>query len=157
MKKKLSVACMALIVLCACESRNPGDMEKINWLLGTWASETPEGYVYETWSRNGETEFAGKSYSVNEQDTTVYETIRLVKEESGLSYIPTIKDENNGMPVRFACTTVSETRIVFENPQHDFPQIISYTLVNNDSLVAEIAGTPEGKVEKQTFAMKRVR
>ena len=47
--------------------------------------------------------------------------------------------------------------IVFENPQHDFPQIISYTKINADSLVAEISGSKNGQELKQTFPMKRVK
>jgi len=61
------------------------------------------------------------------------------------------------LPVRFATKTISETQLVFENPQHDFPQTISYTKITADSLVAEISGTKNGHERKQIFPMKRVK
>jgi|GEM_PF-3228321 len=50
--------------------------------------------------------------------------------------------------------SMSETQLVFENLKHDFPQIISYTKVTSDSLVAEISGTKNG--QKQIFPMKQM-
>lgn len=46
--------------------------------------------------------------------------------------------------------------LVFENPMHDFPQIISYTKITCDSLVAQISGEKNGQERKQAFPMKRV-
>lgn len=94
---------------------------------------------------------------IKEQDTIVFETIRLVQEQDGMFYVPIVKGQNNGLPVRFAAKTVSETQLIFENPQHDFPQVISYTRISSDTLIAEISGTRSGKTRKQIFPMKRVR
>ena len=80
-----------------------------------------------------------------------------LQEQNNLFYIPNVNNQNGGLPVRFATKTVSDMELVFENPQHDFPQIISYTKINADSLVAEISGTINGKERKQTFPMKRVK
>lgn len=38
-----------------------------------------------------------------------------------------------------------------ENPQHDFPQKISYTLKGDGSLVAAIEGTKGGKARRVEF------
>ncbi|HQW25329.1 MAG TPA: DUF6265 family protein, partial [Saprospiraceae bacterium] len=71
--------------------------------------------------------------------------------------IPTVQGMNGGMPVRFTSTTVTDTELTFENPTHDFPQVIRYTLIHPDSLVAEISGITGGQQQKQTFPMKRVK
>ena len=81
----------------------------------------------------------------------------LLQDKDGLYYIPVVKNQNDGLPVKFAATTITKEKIVFENAQHDFPQVISYTKINKDSLVAEIAGTKNGKERKQVFPMKRVK
>ena len=94
---------------------------------------------------------------MQEKDTIVFETISLLQEEGKLSYIPTVKDQNNNMPVRFAQKTISDFSLVFENAAHDFPQIISYTRISKDSLVAEISGIKDGEPLKHTFPMKRVK
>ena len=94
---------------------------------------------------------------VKVQDTIVFENIRLVQEKEGIFYIPVVKNQNDGLPVRFVAKTISDTKLIFENPEHDFPQIISYTKISSDSLVAEISGTKNGQIQRQTFRMKRVK
>jgi hypothetical protein len=59
--------------------------------------------------------------------------------------------------VRFILKASSDQKLVFENQQHDFPNIISYTKINADSLVAEISGVKNGQKQKQTFPMKRLK
>lgn len=131
-------------------------MEKAEWLLGTWKNTTSRGILYETWIKNGENEFVGKSYKVKNQDTMIFERIRLVTEENQLFYIPTVGNQNKGLPVRFALKKISDKELVFENPEHDFPQVISYTKIREDSLVAEISGVRNGETRRQAFPMKKV-
>ena len=154
---KLLIAIVSLIILCAWTTKETNDIKKGEWLIGTLENRTPKGSIYETWSKTSDNELSGKSYIVKEKDTIVFETIRLVQEQEGLFYIPTVKNQNNSLPVRFATKTISETQLIFENPQHNFPQIISYTKISTDSLVAEISGTKNGQERKQTFPMKRVK
>jgi hypothetical protein len=46
---------------------------------------------------------------------------------------------------------------VFENPQHDFPQRISYTLKGDGKLTAAIAGSKNGKTRRVEFNYQRVK
>jgi len=151
------IALVGFMVLCAWTIKQTNDIEKAEWLIGTWENKTSRGNIYETWSKTTDNEFSGKSYIVKEQDTIVFENIRLVQEQDGLFYIPTVKNQNDGLPVRFSTKTISETQLTFENPKHDFPQIISYIQISADSLVAEISGIKNGQERKQTFPMKRVK
>jgi hypothetical protein len=148
---------IGLIVLCSWTVQQKNELSRAEWLIGTWENKTSRGSTYETWNKVSNDEFSGKSYMLKENDTVVFETIRLVREKDRLFYIPTVKNQNNNLPVRFAVKTISDTALVFENPQHDFPKIISYTKINTDALVAEISGTKNGQERKQTFPMKRVK
>lgn len=154
---KFLIAVVGLAVLCAWTTKQTNDITKAEWLIGTWENKTQRGSIYETWNKTNENEFSGKSYIVKEKDTIFFENIRLVQEQDGLFYIPIVENQNDGLPVRFTTKTISENQLVFENPQHDFPQIISYTKITADSLVAEISGTKNGQKHKQTFPMKRVK
>lgn len=80
----------------------------------------------------------------------------MIQEKDGLFYIPIVKNQNDGMPVRFAAKTITATELIFENPQHDFPQIISYKRIGTDSLIAEISGIKNGQERMQSFSMKRI-
>lgn len=133
------------------------DIKKTAWLTGTWEIKSSRGSIFETWDKVDDNAFSGKSYRIKEKDTIVFENIQLLQEQNRLVYIPTVKNQNAGLPVRFVSTTISEKELVFENLQHDFPQIISYKKINADSLVAEISGIKNGQERKQVFPMKRVK
>lgn len=148
---------VGFVFLCAWIVKQKSDIKKAEWLVGTWENKTPRGSIYEMWSKTNDYEYSGKSFKVKEKDTIVFENIRLVQEQDGLFYIPMVNDQNDGLPVRFSTKTISETQLVFENPQHDFPQFISYSKISIDSLVAEISGTKNGQKRQQTFPLKRVK
>ena len=154
---KFFITIVGLIILCALTRKQTYDIKKAEWLIGTWENKSLKGSIYETWSKTNDNELSGKSYILKEKDTIVFESIRLVQEPDSLFYIPIVKNQNKGLPVRFSAKTISETQLIFENPQHDFPQIISYTKINTDSLTAEISGTKNGQNRKQTFPMKQVK
>src|SRR5690606_5417452 len=157
MKTKVFFTGVGLILLCAFTVKQTNHIKKTEWLIGTWENKTPRGSMYESWTKTNKTELAGKSYILKEQDTVIFETIRLVQEQDSLFYIPTVRNQNDNLPVRFALKTISDTEMVFENPKHDFPQQISYRKITSDSLVAEISGTKNGQQRKQTFSMKRIK
>lgn len=156
-KTKLFIAFAGLLVISASTLKETSGLKKAEWLIGTWENKTAKGSIFETWNKISDNEFSGKSYLVKEKDTVVFETIQVVQEQDLLFYIPLVKNQNNGLPVRFTGNTISETQLIFENPQHDFPQKISYTKFKSDSLVAEISGIQNGQQRKQTFIMKRVK
>lgn len=114
-------------------------------------------YHYENWTKLNNSEFSGKSYVLKGKDTLVFESIRLHEGRDGFFYIPAVRNQNGGLPVRFALKSISDHEFIFENPQHDFPQRISYTKITEDSLVAEISGIKNGQERKQTFPMKLVK
>lgn len=156
MRTKLFLSVIGLAMSCWTCQQNT-DIKKAEWLIGTWANRTPNGDLYEHWTKISDFEFKGKSYSLKGKDTVIYTSMRLAQEQNNLIYIPTVKAQNGGQPVRFPLKTISKTMLLFENPEHDFPQMISYTKIGRDSLVAEISGTYKGKQEKEIFSMTRVK
>ncbi|MBN8865458.1 MAG: hypothetical protein J0H92_18940 [Sphingobacteriales bacterium] len=158
MKKTTTiVAVVGILMLCSWTGYFNNDIKKAGWLIGTWENKTQRGSLFETWIPLNENEFSGKSYMVKDKDTMVFETIRLLQEKEQLFYIPVVKNQNEGQPVRFALKSISENSLVFENPVHDFPQLISYTRITSDSLLAEISGTRNGQPRSQRFPMKKVK
>lgn len=156
MKRQLLLGSAGLLLFSGWVNHLQNRVEEAAWLLGTWESKTPRGSIYETWNRTSTDAFAGKSYMVKNKDTMVFETIVLKEEQNGLVYEPAVKNQNKGQAVFFRSTEVSGSKLVFENPQHDFPQVISYQRIGKDSLVAEISGNKNGKPHQQVFPMKRL-
>lgn len=70
-------------------------------------------------------------------DTIFSESLRIVRMEGKWFFLA--KVSHNEYPIPFSQTDVSHEKVVFENPQHDFPQRITYIGGGGDSLVAIVA------------------
>ena len=156
MKPKMIIIIAGLITLCSWKMQQQKNIRKVDWLIGTWENKTAQGSIYEEWIKVTNSELAGKSYILKQENPVVLEEIRLVQEREQLFYIPTVKNQNGGLPVRFGLKNGSDSTLVFENAQHDFPQLIAYAKIGTDSLVAEISGVKNGRLRKVRFPMKRV-
>ncbi len=132
-------------------------LKNAEWLIGTWESKTESGNMFETWSKYSDKEFIGKSYLLIEEVPFILETLQLIQEQDSVFYIPTVKNQNDNLPVRFSLQSISDTELVFENLKHDFPQTISYFKKSQDSLVAVISGLKNGRIQKHLFPMHRVK
>jgi len=56
----------------------------------------------------------------------------------------------------FTASIVTDGSVTFENPQHDFPQRITYKALPGDRLAARIEGVRGGTLRGIDFPMKRV-
>lgn len=134
-------------------------LKEVEWLLGTWENKTEKGTYTETWQVTDNITKEGYTYKrleafstmVKDLDTLFSEEVVLFKIDKWI-YTVMAKGQNNDKAVVFTATKNTATELVFENPEHDFPKKITYTLVSPDSLYAEISG--DGK--KQGFPFKRV-
>jgi hypothetical protein len=54
-------------------------------------------------------------------------------------------------------TTASDATVVFENPEHDFPQRVGYKRNGSDALDAWIEGQANGKSRRVDFSYQRAR
>jgi len=156
MKTLFFFTVLCFFMILACKAQKTKKLLKAEWLIGTWEIKTSKGEIYESWNKNSNMEFNGKSYRFGGRDTLVLETIRLIEESDGIFYIPIVKNQNKGLPIRFNAKTFTEDSLLFENQKHDFPQYISYAKITKDSLVAKISGTINGEIRSQTFKMRRV-
>lgn len=157
---KLPLLVVASIILAhtssyAQQKSNP--IAQAKWLIGSWKNKSAKTLDIETWKKLNDSTFLGRSYSLAGTDTISSEHIRIEQHDGKLYYIPTVKNQNNGKAVTFALTSSDNKHLVFENPEHDFPQKITYTQITKDSLVAEISGVWKGKQKAIQFPMKRVK
>ena len=156
MKKKILIFVVSLVSFRTCIGQQQSKIKQAEWLVGTWENKTAKGSMYESWVKQNDSVLIGKGFMIKGKDTVVFESVRLVQERANLFYIPIVKNQNNGLPVRFALKTISNEKMVFENPTHDFPQVIWYAKTGADSLVAEISGVEKGKEHKETYPMKKI-
>ena len=157
MKNVIVIVVCVLFISCQNKSeKNFEQLEKMNWLIGNWENKMDDGILSETWKKENDSTFSGKSYFiVNSKDTVHSETIILTQLNDELIYRPTVKGQNDDKPIDFIMTSDSENTFVFENPKHNYPQKIVYKKVNENSLVATISGMQQGKQSTESYPMKR--
>ena len=130
-------------------------VDSLDWLAGTWEMQASGRTVTEQWMPPAGGTMPGMSRTVAGGRTVEYEFLLLRDDaDGGLSYVakPSRQPE-----ATFKLTKATNTELVFDNPAHDFPQRILYTLQSATNLVAAIEGTKNGKARRVEFNYTRAR
>lgn len=145
---RLLIVFFVVILVSESYSQKSND---VNWLAGTWVINTARGKMIETWKVTSDSTVAGKSFFIKiNSDTIPQEQINFIFSNGSWKYIPLVQDQNEGKPVIFDIIYIKGNEFIAENPTHDFPQRISYRLIEN-KLYASIEGSRNGKYAKQNF------
>jgi hypothetical protein len=94
----------------------------------------------------------GVSRTIGGTRMLAFEFLRIVQKDGHVFYIA---QPGGRPPTEFKLTRASASKAVFENPQHDFPKIITYELTAPDRLTATIEGPQRGQNRKQQFHFER--
>lgn len=115
------------------------DFSKLDWLQGTWnrANTKPGRSGHERWVKLSPTAWQGFGVTMRGNDTAFLEKLQLVVKNNTIYYIADVPE--NKSAVYFKLTAITETGFVCENPEHDFPQKISYQKEGN-GIKATISG-----------------
>lgn len=97
----------------------------------------------------------GISRTVAEGKTVEFEFMQIREDASGeILFIA----KPSGQPeATFKLIKGSAREVIFENPQHDFPQRVIYRLQSDGSLLGRIEGVSKGKEKSVDFPMSRAR
>lgn len=131
------------------------EIKNADWLLGRWVTTEDTGISVEDWEKFNDSVYKGISYYINSADTTVIERLILKQSGDSMYYSALVIGQNDGLPIQFVVTQLSDSGIVIENLAHDFPNHISYTKKPGDSLIALVSGSYEGKDVSIKIAMKK--
>jgi len=132
------------------------NMKQFSWLEGSWQMQTRRGAIIEKWSLSNDSSYTGESKMIRADGSEIpLEKIEFIFRKGVYYYIPTVRNQNGEQAVEFRVTSYNETGFVSENPQHDFPKRIRYTLVNNDSIHAVIDDGAATPVKKSDFYYSR--
>ncbi len=125
-------------------------------LAGTWQSE--DGKSFERWIKNADGTFQSSAFSVNGMDTTWNEQAKIYMDADKWVYENMVAGQNDGKSVKFTSSSFSENSVQFSNPEHDFPNDINYTVVNENTVNAFIVGkNNKGKLDTIPFNYTRVK
>jgi len=132
----------------------PVRIEALAWLAGCWAPEGGEPGSVEQWTAPAGGTMLGLSRTIRNGTTRAHEFLEIQETPEGdLVYIA---HPSGQATTPFRLLRLEEKSVVFENPEHDYPQRIRYRLEGEDRLAAGIEGVSEGKLEAREFPMRRI-
>ncbi len=155
MDKLILLACFVLLS-CNGDKLQYKHIDELVWLAGNWEMEGTEGVLTETWQKETDTSFTGSGVFIGHKGDTLFaEHLRLIQDDTGLSYRAIVPDQNEGQEVVFNLKSISGSKVVFENLSHDFPQRIVYQNTSDSTMHVAVEGMQEDKWRKEVFDFKR--
>jgi len=148
-----AAAAMLLVLAGQGGATQSSGIQRAAWLQGCWELTSPGRSVEESWTAAKGGTMIGVSRTIRDGKTAAYEMIVMREEGERLAYEAY---PSNQEPAIFLSTRISESELVFENPEHDFPQEVGYRR-SGDALLAWIRGTQEGKDRRIEFPYVRTR
>jgi hypothetical protein len=147
------IAFIATLLFSAAAHADAARVDQLGWLTGCWGFETENGRYEEIWTAPTGNNMLGMSRRIEDGFTREFEFLRIVTSGGGGFDFVAMPQGNAG--TSFNSLGADGTRIVFENPEHDFPSRITYELTPPDSLKARIEGVSDGRPMGINFPMKR--
>jgi len=147
---KITIGSILLLTLCFCTPKAK-TINELEWLVGSRSMEQNGQVIYETWNKTNDQLLVGKSYFIENNDTTILEAIEVKIIDNETFYCPAVVNQNDGEAVLFKLTSTNPTQLVFENAQHDFPNKICYNQEGKN-----INAWIEGGDKKIPFYMKEL-
>ena len=129
------------------------DLSSLAWMAGSWEGEAGGVEMEEHWTAPKGGVMLGLHRDVRPERPAFFEFLRIVETEDGVTYLASPMGRE---PTPFSLVEASGTRVVFENPEHDFPQRISYELSEDGWLVSRIEGLVDGELRGSEWRWQRV-
>ncbi|GAB2860162.1 DUF6265 family protein [Pseudoduganella ginsengisoli] len=146
-------AMIAVVSMVACGAAMAQDVtaDKLGWMSGCWAAAGGEAGSGEQWMAPAGGTLMGMSRTVKNGKTVGWEALHIRDVDGKLAYVA---KPHNQPEAAFKLASLEGQHVVFENPQHDFPQRIIYKR-DGDQLHARIEGTMKGKAKGIDFPLQK--
>ena len=153
LSRAVAVAVAATFMCLAAKPQPQDSVSATAWMTGCWSVEGKETGTGEAWLAPAGGSMLGVGRTVRSGKTVDHEFMQIRVGPAGkLVFIamPAGKPE-----ATFVATATGLEDVSFENPNHDFPQKISYRKTGESTMVARIEGTRNGVARSITFPMRR--
>ena len=126
---------------------------RVAWLGGCWEAISSRRTVEEHWMAPRARSMLNMGRTVKADSLVEYEQVVLREQGLKLAY----EAHPSGQPVAvFVSRAVTDSNVLFENLQHDFPQRVGYQRLGADSLLAWVEGSVDGRARRIDFRYARV-
>ena len=131
---------IGLLIVASVSLAASARVEQLSWLAGCWASGTESQLSEECWLHPAGGTMLGLNRTAT-ADGAAFEFLRIARDGDDLVYFAS--PSGRFPPTPFRLVEQGESYAVFANPEHDFPQRITYRL-EGDRLTARVEARAEG-------------
>lgn len=155
MPLRITLLCLLLSFGLVLAQEKPFTINDLAWLKGCWRLSRNGRETTEHWMKPAGGTMLGISRTVADGKTVEFEFTQIRQDTSGeILFIA----KPSGQPEAiFKMIKGNANEVIFENPQHDFPQRVIYRLQGDGSLLGRIEGVSKGKEKSVDFPMARAR
>jgi hypothetical protein len=136
----------------ACTPLHAQELAATAFLAGSWGEKKENIETDEMWLAPKGGMMLGVNRTVLTGKKSAFEFMRIEDREGRPVYLASPEGKP---PVEFKATESSATRLVFENPAHDYPQRVIYWREGPDVLMARIEGRVGGRELSQQWRFVR--
>ena len=151
---RLTTAFLSGMIAVSSATAAESDITALAWMAGCWVPEKGEPGSVEHWLQPAGGIMLGMGRTVKSGKAVAFEFMQLrVNADGKLVFIALPSGQKEAT---FVATSVGVYSVTFENPQHDFPQKVSYRREPDGRLVGRIEGNRGGTLRGVDFPMRRV-
>ncbi|HRP08840.1 MAG TPA: DUF6265 family protein [Gemmatimonadales bacterium] len=152
-RRWMTLLAVASAVTIHASAQAPDPLSRLGFLAGCWELNAGSRVTHEQWMAPLGGMMVGMSRTVAGGTAREWEALRIIVRNG----TPVYAAQPGGREATsFTATSITDTSVVFANPEHDFPQRILYRMRGADSLIARIEGERNGAVRGIDFPMRRV-
>lgn len=147
---------MSFAIISNAQKKPVTEIADLDGMAGCWEQkDTAKGlFISEQWMSPAGTSILGMGRTVKNGKTVGFEYMRIEQNADGIFFVARPHENKDETPFKLKSSTPNE--IVFENPDHDFPQRVIYKLLGA-KLVGRIEGNQNGKQMAFDFHMDKVK
>ncbi len=149
----LAVALFALHQADSAQQSTNTDITGLSWIAGSWVMEHGGTRVEELWTPPRAGTMMGVGRTMKGDQTVFFEFFRIASTPDGIVYFASPGGRHP--PTPFKMTEMTDDKVVFENPKHDFPTRISYWKEKDGAMGAKIEGKRNGQDASENWVYKR--
>ena len=150
----LKVTVLILAFSSAGHTQPKPTINDLAWLAGCWEANVRGREVNEHWMKPGGGIMLGMARTVSQGKAGEFEFTQIREDKDAIYYVakPAAQPEAS-----FKLVKLENKEVVFENPEHDFPQRIIYRLQSDGSLFARVEATVKGQIRGIDYPYKRAK
>ena len=150
----LSRIALVMTMLAPLAQAAEPSLDALNWLAGCWRADDADAGSGEQWMPQAGGSMLGMSRTVGGGKTVAHEFMRIAGAADGR--LTFFAQPSGKPPAAFVAIKQTADEVIFENPEHEFPQRVAYRLEPPAHLRARIEGVRLGTERRIEYPMTRV-